>query len=1799
MMLRSASSISRMNLISTPIRRFKHNISEKPEYQTVDGCTAVTHVAYAMSDSAYIFPITPSSPIAELAEQWSSLGVKNAFGDVVKVTQLQSEAGAAGALHGALVTGSLATTFTASQGALLMIPTFYKISGELLPCAVHIAARAIASQGLSIFGDHQDIMALRSTGFAILGSATVQECHDMALVSHLATLRSRVPFHHFFDGFRLSHTIEKIQMLPYAEIRKLVDYDALNQHHSRALNPIHPHVRGSNQNPDVYFQMLETSNKFYESTPQIVNEEFEKLKALTGRSYKIFDYFGPESADSALVVLGSGASVVQEVLPYLHTIGHKVGLVVPRLFRPWSAKDFLAALPPSIKRIAVLDRTKEPGSLGEPLYLDVAASVQYSGRTIKVIGGRFGLGQKEFTPGCVVSIVQNLSKDTPMEKFTVGIEDDVSFLSLPSVQEPPVIPESATECLIYGFGSDGTVGANKNAIKIIGDNTDKFVQGYFAYGSQKAGGLTVSHLRFGPEPFKSYYSVMNANYIGCHNPVYVDMYRMLDQAAPGGTFCLNSPWKTLEDFDKYLPSSLKRALAVKSIQFYNIDAFKIAEDNGMGRMINVVMQSAFFKLSNVISYQDAIEYFKKAIKKSYSHRGDDVVKKNFKMVDDSLENLHKIEYPSSWANFEDSPLSSELKFSASNSDFIKNIQGPITLLKGDQIKVSTLVNSSLGGVMPMGTAALEKRGVALEVPEVDMNKCTQCNYCSLSCPHAVIRPFLLSQEEFDKRPETFDARKAKGSSEVAGLYFRIQVSPYDCTGCSVCVNTCPDDALRMVRLSDIHATSSENWDFSVSLPDRGDRFEKTTSLKGSQFQQPLLEFSGACSGCGETPYVKLVTQLFGNRMIIANATGCSSIWGAPFGSNPYTVRSVDGKGPAWGNSLFEDAAEYGLGMAVTTSVRRRSLKTKVQGLLQEGVDAPIEPELYAQLQEWVDNYSDWKVCDRLSNSIPTLLKKSPEASSILAEISNMSDMIPKLSVWVIGGDGWAYDIGFGGLDHALASGQDMNVLVLDTEVYSNTGGQKSKATPLGAIAKFATGGREQNKKSLAEMALSYGTVYVANVSMGASMQQTLKAFIEAERYTGPSLVIAYSPCIEHKNIDGMSHTMQHMAIAANSGYFPLFRYNPDLVKHGKNPFSLDTKRITVDVSKVVEGEMRYGALKRRDLQKFNNSVEGLRKWIDERFSNLQRISNETVGSQKSEGVPLTILYGSETGNTQELAFRTADHAAKRGFNPRVMECDEVQDIQQLLDGGENLLVMCATCGEGDAPKNAGQFVKLLAESTISLKSINYSVFAMGDSSYHKFCSIGKSIDSDLERLGANRFSPLGIGNDRDEDKFETGFSSWSPAVWQGLNAPEVTEEGPGAALLEVIELSEKEASLAPYKRLAPDNSVSCESEFNKRLTSSDYNRDIRHLRLKVEGDLPYLLGDVLNVSVVNNPQKVESCLKAWNYQPNRTVKFNQMNENLDTRKKRLCARPRKVSQVFEEVLDIFGRPSRTFYKSLSKFASNRKDQEMLELIASDTDEGKKLYNEMAANGVNYADILTQFPSARPPLEYLISMIPCTKPRLYSIASSPRFVGQEFIELAIVILDWKGKNGSPRNGTGTDYIKRICDGDKVFCTVSSGTFNFPASPDTPMIMAGLGTGLAPFRAFIQERAWLKNMGTKSLGNLWLFYGCRYRSKDYIFGDELEEYKKQGVLNELHPAFSRDQSIKVYVQDKIDSNRNRVYTDLVEKHGFFYLCGQAGQTERDIKSAIYRSIAEGLKVSETEAQRKFEEIAEEGRYCPELY
>jgi pyruvate-ferredoxin/flavodoxin oxidoreductase len=1145
---------------------------------TIDGNTAAAHIAFAFSDVAAIYPITPSSPMAEVIDEWSARNRKNLFGQSVKVSEMQSEAGAAGAVHGSLAAGAFTSTFTASQGLLLMIPNMYKIAGELMPAVFHVSARALATHALSIFGDHSDINAARQTGFAFLASASVQEVMDLALVAHLATLESSVPFLHFFDGFRTSHEVQKIEDIAYEDIAPLVDWEAVAKFRERGLNPEHPTQRGTAQNPDIYFQGREASNKYYLATPGIVAKAMKKVGKLTGRNYQPFDYVGAPDAERVIICMGSGCDTVEETVNYLMAQGEKVGLIKVRLYRPFSVEYFLKAMPQTVKKIAVLDRTKEPGSLGEPLYEDVCTVYMEKRQTPVIVGGRYGLGSKEFTPSMVKAIYDNLQAEQPKNHFTVGIVDDVTFTSLEVKEKINAAPAGVYQCMFYGLGSDGTVGANKNSIKIIGDNTDMYAQGYFVYDSKKSGGLTISHLRFGKTPIQSPYLIDMADFVACHNPSYVTRYDMLSGLKDGGIFLLNSSW-TAADMDEKLPAAMKQMIARKKLKFFNIDAVKIAAAVGLGGRINAIMQAAFFKIANVIPADKAFEYIKYAIKKTYGKKGDKIVNMNIEAVDHAAAALNEIKYPAAWAT---ATTGAMLVDDPNEPDFIKNILKPMVKQEGDKLPVSAF---SADGTFPVGTTEYEKRGAAIKIPVWKPETCIQCNQCSFVCPHAAIRPYLVKIGT--KTPEGFATKKAIGK-EFEGYEFRMQVSPLDCTGCGNCVDICPakEKPLTMKFLEEVVAREDELYKFAKALP-APEVTTNTETVKGSQFLQPLFEFSGACAGCGETPYVKLVTQLFGDRMVIANATGCSSIYGGSAPANPYTT-NAEGHGPAWANSLFEDNAEYGYGMNLAFTQRRN----KLADLVKQANELGASGDLKTAFTEWLGGKDDAAVSRKTGATMKALIdgaaeKADGELKAVLSEIAAMKDLYVKKSVWIFGGDGWAYDIGYGGLDHVLASGQDVNVLVLDTEVYSNTGGQSSKSTPIGAIAKFAAAGKSVRKKDLGLMAMAYGYVYVATVSMGSNKNQLLKALVEAERYKGPSLIIAYAPCINHGINMGRSQDEEKRAVEA--GYWALYRYNPDLTLAGKNPFILDSKEPTGSFRDFILGEVRYASLKKQ----FPDSAEDL------------------------------------------------------------------------------------------------------------------------------------------------------------------------------------------------------------------------------------------------------------------------------------------------------------------------------------------------------------------------------------------------------------------------------------------------------------------------------------------------------------------------------------------------------------------------------------------------------------------------------
>ena len=1147
-------------------------MAKEMKSMTMDGNTAAAYVSYAFTDVAGIYPITPSTNMAESVDEWSAQGKENLFGQTVSVMEMQSEAGAAGTVHGSLAAGALTTTYTASQGLLLMIPNMYKMAGELLPAVFHVSARSIASHALNIFGDHQDVMACRQTGFAMLASGSVQESMDLAGVAHLAAIKSSVPFLHFFDGFRTSHEIQKIEVIDYKEFARLLDYDAVNAFRRRALNPDNPVTRGTAQNPDIFFQAREASNQYYDRVPEVVVDYMNEISEITGRDYKPFNYYGAEDAESIIVAMGSVTDTIEETIDYLNARGEKVGLIKVRLYRPFIGKYFFDVLPKSVKSIAVLDRTKEPGSIAEPLHLDINSLYTGKKDAPVIVGGRYGLGSKDTTPSQIKAVYDNLKLNEPKDGFTVGIVDDVTFHSLPINESIVTEPKGTVRCKFWGLGSDGTVGANKSAIKIIGDNTDMYAQAYFAYDSKKSGGITVSHLRFGKEKIRSTYLIEESDFTSCSNQSYVNKYDLLKGLRKGGTFLLNSMW-TSEEVEKHIPNYMKKYMADNEIKFYTVNATGIADEIGLGNRINMVMQSAFFKLADVIPVDEAVKYLKDSIVKAYGKKGEKIVNMNYEAVDKGIDALNEIQVKSSWS---DLSLTDEPCETDQLPDFIKNIAMPINDQKGDDLPVSAFIDRA-DGTFPNGTTAFEKRGIAVTVPEWQIDNCIQCNQCSFVCPHAVIRPFLVNEEERKNAPDGFNTKKATGKG-LEEVEYRIQVSPLDCTGCGNCADICPapKKALIMKPFEEQVELEADNWEYAAANVTYKDTYMAKTTVKGSQFAQPLLEFSGACAGCGETNYVKTITQLFGDRMLVANATGCSSIWGGSAPSTPY-CKNAEGKGPAWANSLFEDNAEFGMGMHLAVT----QMTARLTDLATEIVTLDVSEEIKDAFSEWLESKEDAEGSKVATKKVLAVLDSEvsdERAKFILREVKEKEEFLIKKSTWIFGGDGWAYDIGFGGLDHVLASGENINVLVMDTEVYSNTGGQASKSTPAAAVAKFAASGKKTKKKDLGLMMQTYGYVYVAQVAIGADKNQFMKALIEAEKYDGPSLIIAYSPCINHGIKEGMGRSMANAEQAVKCGYWHLYRFNPELKDQGKNRFVLDSKAPTESFADFLKGQVRYTSL---------------------------------------------------------------------------------------------------------------------------------------------------------------------------------------------------------------------------------------------------------------------------------------------------------------------------------------------------------------------------------------------------------------------------------------------------------------------------------------------------------------------------------------------------------------------------------------------------------------------------------------------
>ncbi len=1141
--------------------------------RSMDGNTAAAHVAYAFTEVAAIYPITPSSVMAELTDSWSASGQKNVFGDEVKVIEMQSEAGAAGTVHGSLAAGALTTTFTASQGLLLMIPNMYKIAGELLPCVIHCSARCVASHALNIFGDHSDVYACRQTGFAMMAESNPQEVMDLAAVAHLSAIKGRVPVLNYFDGFRTSHEIQKIEEWDYADLADMLDKDAVAAFRARSLNPTHPVLRGSAENGDIFFQHREACNTYYDAFPAIVEEYMNKVNEKIGTDYKLFNYYGAPDAEKVIVAMGSVCDVAEEVIDYLTAKGEKVGLVKVRLYRPFSPKHLISAIPATAKKIAVLDRTKEPGSLGEPLYLDVVTALRQNGFNGTIVGGRYGLGSKDTPPSVIFATFKNLDAEEPKNGFTLGIVDDVTGLSLPEEVCPDTAPEGTISCKFWGLGGDGTVGANKNSNKIIGDHTEKFFQAYFQYDSKKTGGVTISHLRFGDKPIKSPYYITKANFVACHNPSYITKgYKIVNDVKPGGTFLLNCQWSP-EELNEHLPAEVKRYIAENDINFYTVNAIDKAREIGMGKRTNTILQAAFFALANIMPIENAVEYMKYMAKKSYMKKGEAVVEMNYKAIDAGVDALVKIDVPAEWKGLEAASAAATVTGKRPEVvKFVENVVLPVAKMNGDSLPVSAFTDY-VDGTFPQGAAAYEKRGVAVDVPQWIPENCIQCNQCAYVCPHATIRPYALNEEEAAAAPASLKSKKMIGKG-CESYVFSMAVSPLDCMGCTLCVSACPAKEKALVMKSqESQADQAEAWSYCVDKVSKKELPFAVNTIKGSQFEQPLLEFSGSCAGCAETSYARLITQLFGERMYISNATGCSSIWGGSAPATPYTVNRDSGRGPAWANSLFEDNAEHGLGI----HLGQKAIRSRLIGLVKE-----LKTENEAD-QAVIDNYlntlEDGKANEAATAALVSLLEKwsaaGCEASKkILAE----KDYLAKKSVWIFGGDGWAYDIGFGGLDHVIASGENVNIMVFDTEVYSNTGGQASKASQIGQVAQFAAAGKAIGKKNLAAIAMSYGYVYVAQIAMGADKNQTLKAILEAEAYPGPSLIIGYAPCEMHGVKGGMANCQNEMKRAVDAGYWQMFRYNPLLKAEGKNPFVLDSKEPTADYIDFISSETRYSRL---------------------------------------------------------------------------------------------------------------------------------------------------------------------------------------------------------------------------------------------------------------------------------------------------------------------------------------------------------------------------------------------------------------------------------------------------------------------------------------------------------------------------------------------------------------------------------------------------------------------------------------------
>ncbi|KAL7544095.1 hypothetical protein ACHAXR_013545 [Thalassiosira sp. AJA248-18] len=1811
---------------------------QKPERKIVDGNWAVASASYRMNDVAYIFPITPSSTMGEIVDAWASNNdnnpkkMLNLWDQELKVCEMQSEGGAAGALHGALVSGSLATTYTASQGLLLFIPNLYKIAGELLPTVIHVAARALTGQALSIYGDHSDVMLVRATGLAMVSSFTVQEAHDMAIVCQIATLNSRVPFLHFMDGFRTSHEINKIELVSDDILRELMPWDKVEEHRQRALSPMHPSQRGTAQAPDVFMQLVESSNTHYQMVSSIFEQALADFSLLTGRKYSPFEYhyFGSSKPLLAIVTMGSSVEVVKETLKHIKS--EQVCLIGVRLFRPWSTSSFCNALPQSVKRVATLDRTKECGAQGEPLYTDCVCSLMAGKRGhVFVAGGRYGLASKDFSPRMVMSVINNLMRNDVeriQHPFTVGIIDDVTHLSLPLGKEVTPLPESVTQCVFWGFGSDGTVGANHEAVKIIGEyRPDMSVQAYFEYDAKKSSGWTISHLRFSntdSDSLSAPYRVQDgrAHYVACHNESYVEAnkFDVVKFIRKGGTFFLNTkiaalpPDRRLKALESKISPKVLRTLAQRNIKFYIMDAASLAAKYGLKGKINMICMSAFFRLSGVLPIEEAISLLKKSITKTYSYKGEDVVRKNHELLDacSDPQFMIAVDIPSRWkrATLTEEKRAYSKRHVALIDDektrkFMEDIAEPVRCLEGDSIPISKfLENHMLGGVMQPGTTRYEKRrpNPSNLIPTWNANACTQCNQCVAVCPHAAIRPFIVTREEAENAPHPshFSTVKALGT-ELAGKRYTLQISPLDCTGCNACVEACPESP-KALEMGDVEAVllsgGEQNWEYADKLPERGDLVDKYT-LKGSQFQVPLMEFSGACSGCGETPYFKMLTQLFGERMVIANATGCSTIWGGSFPSNPYTVSKKTLRGPAWANSLFEDNAEYGFGMFSAMRHRRERLIKLVEEYvhdheLSDNADKDKEEmDLVALFHEWLDCRDEKTdkctiLFDKMKPLFQFLLFDANKGAHTrhyfkLEQIYSDRDMFPKLSQWIVGGDGWAYDIGYGGLDHVEAfAANDVNVLVVDTEMYSNTGGQQSKATPAGASVKFAVGGKQQTKKPMGEIFMTYEHVYVASVCL-SNQAHLLQALIEADRHPGPSFIVAYAPCIQQQvRPEGLNDMFDECRYAVDSGYWPLYRYNPGLIDEGKNPFILDSKKLRREVTSFLKREGRFINLRKKHPEIADELFEKMNRDVHHRMElMLNRASGYKQFSTKDEA-SVQVLFASETGTAQRLARDFSDactlsHGADclNDIDPDDLDC-------------KTSIFFIATCGQGAMPQNGGAFYKALcARKEPFPEGTTFAVMGLGDSSYYFFCKAAKELETAMLNLGAKCILPMGTGDDAAAEGLEEGLHQWLDKVWPCLDldppkeVPHIIPTELVFSKRAVIPEKEDDKAISQYYESLHAKSIPVSKV--QPLSEGGHNRDFISFTLDTGHDLVYEPGDSLEIFPSNDPIRVVEFLHEYSpdYDERTVIKLN-----------RSFGIHGEVSlgSLFTNVLDLFGKPTMHFLQQLATFESNDVTRQSI----LDVETLKKMSLE---EGVTFADLLLLYKSVHPPLPALLAMIPPIKGRAYSITSAPSS-SPDSIELCILIDTWWCEEGM-RYGLTCDMLRKLHEGDSIWCRVKPGSME-PPTHKQPVVCVGIGSGLAPHLAFLRDRVHAANVGME-VAPFSLYFGNRFEAREFLYRSELEQIAADhGSWFKLHTAFSRDTvGKKVYVQDLVAITED-AYNHLLKNQGMLYVCGNRS-LPKPLQNSLKVSFARGMadETSIEEAAKAVEDLFVHGRAQQEVW